>query len=85
MNEEQWKELLELRAKASLSPKTDHRFERLENFISLSLQLSIYSQEEQQKLLAEFNELPDQEKQDLLIRVANRTHPNFFQLSADEM
>ncbi|MDQ1591627.1 MAG: hypothetical protein QOG71_2254 [Pyrinomonadaceae bacterium] len=85
MNEEQWKELLELRAKASLSPRTDSRFERLEDYISLSLRLSIYSHEEQLKLLAEFNELPDQEKQDVLSRVANRTHPNFLQLSADEL
>lgn len=85
MNEEQWNELLKLRAKASLSPTTEYRFERLEDYLSLSLQLSIYSQEEQQKLLGEFNELPDQEKQDLLIRVAKRTHPNFFQLSADEI
>jgi len=85
MEEKHWKELFALRAKASLYPKTDHRFERLENYISSSLQLLIYSQEEQLKLLAEFNELPDQEKQDLLFRVANRTHPNSFHLSAAEL
>jgi len=67
MNEGQWKELLELRTKASLSPRTDSRFEHLENYISLSFQLSIYSQEEQRKLLSEFNELPEQEKQALLL------------------
>ena len=85
MNEEQWNELLELRKKISLTPKTDYRYSRLEDFFFYHHCLSTYSQEELKRLFTTFGELPDQEKQDLISRATKRTHPNFFHLSDAEV
>jgi hypothetical protein len=85
MTEEQWNELLELRAKAGLAAKTDHRFTLLEDFLSAQFHLSIYSGEEQERLRTQFSELSDQEQQDLISRVTQKTNPSFFYLSQAEV
>jgi hypothetical protein len=85
MDEEQWAELLKLREKASLSPKTDYRFQSLEIYLSALYTLNLYSQEDKERFTAQFNELPDQNKQDIINRVTNKTNPNFFHLTHEEM
>jgi hypothetical protein len=56
MNEEQWDELLKIRAKASLTPKTEHRYTRLEDFFSSHFHLATYSQDEINDLLVQIPE-----------------------------
>jgi len=85
MNEEQWDELLKLRAKANLTLKTDHRYTRLEDFFSSHFYLANYSQDEINHLLAQFNDLSDQEKQDLLSRAKWKTNPSLFHLTHEEV
>jgi hypothetical protein len=85
MDQEQWDELLKLRAKASLSPKTDYRFEELEIYLSALYTLNLFSQKEKQRLNTQFAQLSEQDKQDLSNRVTNKTRTNFFHLTYDEM
>lgn len=85
MNDEEWAELLKLREKASLSPKTDYRFQSLENYLSAVYTLGLYSQEQKEILTAQFNELSEKDKQDLTQRVTNKTNPNFFHLTNEEV
>lgn len=84
MDAEQWTELLKLRDKASLSPKTDDRFQSLEMYLSALHTLSFFSKEEKEKLNAQFNDLSDQDRQDLTHRVKNKTLPDFFHLTHQE-
>jgi hypothetical protein len=83
--DEEWIELLKLREKANLSPKTNYRFESLENYLSAIYTLGLYSEEQKEKLTAQFNELSELDKQEITHRVTNKTHPNFFHLTYDEM
>ncbi len=85
MNEEQWNELLELREKASLTPKSDYRLQSLEIYLSSLYSLNLYSPEEKEKLNAQFKELSDEDRQALTHRVTNKTHSNFFHLTYEEM
>lgn len=85
MNDEEWAELLKLREKANLSPKTDYRFQSLENYLSAIYTLNLYSQEQKEKFAVQFNELSEQDKQDITHRVTNKTNSNFFHLTDDEM
>jgi hypothetical protein len=85
MDEEQWTELLKLREKASLSPKTDYRFQSLEIYLSALHTLSLFSEKDREKLNAQLNELSDQDRRDLTYRVRNKTNPNFFHLTHEEM
>jgi hypothetical protein len=84
MNEEKLAELLKLREKASLTPKTDYRFESLEIYLSAVHTLNIFSKIKE-RLTAQFNGLSEQDKEDLLSRVTNKTNPNFFHLTYEEM
>ena len=84
MNEEQWNELLELRYIADLSPKFEFRLQRLESLLSSSFHLDTYSAEERIELLAQFKGLSEQEQKDLVARVKNKPHANFFHLSDEE-
>ena len=85
MNEELWNELLALREKASLSPKTDDRFQSLEIYLSSLYILNLYSQEEKERFTAQFKELSDEDRQAVTYRVTNKTLPNFFHLTYEEM
>lgn len=85
MNQEQWDELLKLRDKANLTPKTDHRLASLEIYMSALYTLSLYSQRDKEMFSAQLNELSDQDRQDLVHRVTHKTNPNFFHLTYDEM
>lgn len=85
MNEEQWNELLALREKASLSPKTDDRFQSLEIYLSSLYILNLYSQEEKERLTTQFKELSDEDRKAVTHRVTNKTLPNFFHLTREEM
>ncbi|MGB7922356.1 MAG: hypothetical protein WCF57_03845 [Pyrinomonadaceae bacterium] len=85
MDAEQWADLLNLREKACLTPSTDYRFELLEMYLSALYTLNIFSQEDKKRFNTEFNELSDQDRQDLCYRVANKTNPNFFHLTYEEM
>ncbi|HEY0375992.1 MAG TPA: hypothetical protein VGC87_03465 [Pyrinomonadaceae bacterium] len=85
MTDEEWDELLKLRGKASLSPQADQRFTLLEIYLSAVYTLSTFSQEEQGRLNTQFKELPDEDKQAVLSRVLNKTHPNLFHLTSEEV
>jgi hypothetical protein len=85
MNDEQWNELLELREKASLSPRTDYRFQSLEIYLSSLYILSLYSPEEKEKFNTQFKALSDEDRQALSHRVTKKTLPNFFHLTQEEM
>ena len=85
MTEEQWAELLKLRAKARLTPKTDYRYSRLEEFLSAQNYLSTYTPEERKSLLEQFNELSNEEKLDLVTRATRKTNPAFFHLTYQEI
>jgi hypothetical protein len=84
MDDEQWADLLKLREKASLTPKTDYRFQSLEIYLSAIHTLNIFSQDKD-RLLAQFNGLSDQDKESLLSRVTNKTMSSFFHLTHEEM
>lgn len=82
MSDEKLNELLELRAKASLAPN-EHRLQRLIDLLSYTRYLESYTQEEKERLIAQFKELSSEEQQE----VWNHTyklHPNFFNLSDEE-
>jgi hypothetical protein len=85
MDEEQWAELLKLREKASLSPPTDSHLQPLEIYLSALHTLSLFSQNEKERLTAQFNDLSSEDKQALSQRVACKTQPSFFHLTDDEM
>ncbi len=85
MNEEQWAELLKLREKASLDPKSDYRFQSLEIYLSALYTLNRFSQEDKANFNAQFNELSEQDKENISSRVINKTHPNFFHLTDEEV
>lgn len=85
MTDEQWDELLKLRSKARLEAKTDSRLTRLEDLIAYKRYLDTYTEEELELLLAKFNELSGQEQQDLWHRATNKTNPNFFHLTHEEV
>lgn len=84
MNDKQWKELMELKKKTSLSPKTDYRLARLEGLLSSAYYLRTFSAKEKANLIAQFDELSEQDQLDLIARITNKTHPNFFHLSDEE-
>jgi hypothetical protein len=84
MNEELLNELIQVRAKARLSPKTSYRFGRLEDFIAYTQYLSTYTQSEKDRLLAEFNKLSDQEKQALWNNATQRGNAASFYLSDED-
>lgn len=84
MEDEKWDELLKISAKADLSPKTEWRYELLENYLSALNTLSLYSEKERDDLLRQLREMPDEDRAALLHRVSNKTHPNFFHLPDEE-
>jgi hypothetical protein len=84
MDEEGWAELLKLREKASLTPKTDYRFQSLEIYLSAIHTLNIFSKDKE-RLLSQLNELSEHDKESLLSRVTNKTMPSFFHLTHEEM
>lgn len=81
MNEELLDELIQIRAKARLTPKTDYRFTRLEDLIAYTQYLGTYTQSEKDQLLAKFNKLSDQDKQALWNNATQRGNPALFHLS----
>ncbi len=85
MDEAQWAELLKLREKAALSPKTDSSFQSLEIYLSALYILNLYSQKDKERFTAQLNELSDQDRAALTNRVTNKTNPNFFHLTYEEM
>lgn len=85
MNEELWNELLKLRAKACLSPNTYSRFERLETYLSAVYTLGFFSQEERENLTAQYKALSDEDRQAVNNHVTNKTNPNLFHLTYEEM
>jgi hypothetical protein len=85
MTDGEWDDLLKLRNKALLSEQIDNSLQRLENFLCYSNYLSSFSQDEKNRLLHQFSELSDQEKQDLWHRATNRTGSAFFHLTQEEI
>lgn len=85
MDEEKWAELLKLREKASLSPKTVYRYQSLEVYLSALHTLSLFSKKDIERLTKQLDELPAQERQALLYRATNKTNPSFFHLRHEEM
>lgn len=85
MDEELWAELLKLRDKANLTPKTDHKLAALEIYVSALFTVSLFNQKDKETFAAQLHQLTDQEKQDLFHRVSNKTNPNFFHLTFNEM
>ncbi len=81
MTDDELNELIELRAKARLTPD-EHPLARLENLIAYRRYLDSYTQEEIDRLLTQFKDLTGQDQQDLWDRATNRPNPNFFNLSA---
>src|SRR5205085_2192612 len=89
MTEEQWNELLEIAKKAGLTPQPDRRFDSrfdsLKVYVSALNTLLNLSQENKERLGAQFKELSDQDQQDFLTSVRNKTHVNSFHLSDEEV
>jgi hypothetical protein len=85
MNNDEWDALLKLREKAGLSAKTNSSLQRLEDLIAYTLYLDTYTQEEKDRLLAQFRELSEQKQQDLLARATYRTNPVLFHLTDAEV
>jgi hypothetical protein len=85
MDQEKWDELMKLREKASLNPKTDYRFEQLENYLSDLHTSNLFLQRDHQRFRDQLNKLSEQEKQDILSRAENKTMVNFFHLTYDEV
>lgn len=73
MDQEKWDELMNLRGKASLNPKTDYRFEQLENYLSDLHAFNIFLQKDHKKFQDQLNKLSEQERQDLFNRVESKT------------
>jgi hypothetical protein len=85
MNNDEWDELLKLRGKAGLSAKTHSRLARLEDLIAYTRYLDTYTQEEKDRLVAQFKELSEQEQQELWARATYKTKPIFFHLTDAEV
>lgn len=84
MNEELLDELIQIRAKARLDPYPDHRFVRLEDWISYTHYLATYTQEEIGRLFTEFNKLSTQDQQRLWDNATQRGNPASFYLSEQD-
>jgi hypothetical protein len=82
MTDDEFNELMELRTKVRLTPDY-HPLSRLSEFLALQRYLSTYTKEEIESLLAQSEELPAEEQQELLDRGYGQ-NPNFFNLSEEE-
>lgn len=87
MTEEELNELVEIAKKACLSPAPaiGYRFELLELYLSALFTLENFSQEEKEKFATQFKGLSDEDRQRLLTRLANKSHPSSFHLSHDDV
>lgn len=84
ISKEEFDELLELRKKANIVPKTNWRFERLEYLLTCMYGLDSFTKEEKDKLMEEFKNLSPEDQHSVVYNAQYKTSPACFYLKYEE-